>query len=109
MSQEPPAQLVGTWVATSPRHQGRVLEISKQHLVFGADESHSTYFTISGVGARELEGEIVYTIEYHGVGGMIRRLLLTTSGEDPAAIELENHDGTWVRKGGFTSKRKESV
>jgi hypothetical protein len=109
LSEEPPTRLVGTWMATSPRHQGRFLEISKEHLIFGADELHSTFYTIRGIESEELKDETLYTIEYHGVGGAGRKLFLRLSEGDPVAIEFENQDGLWVRKDQAASKRKESI
>jgi hypothetical protein len=96
-------------MATSPRHQGRFLEISKEHLIFGADENHSTFYTIRGVESSELEDDLLYTLEYSGVGGASRTLILRFSEEDPVAIQLENQDGIWVRKDRITSKRKGSI
>ncbi len=109
VGEELPADLIGTWMATSPRYQGRFLEISKEHVIFGADEGHSTYYTIRGVESEELENETLYTIEYHGVGGTGRTLSLRFSEGDPVAIELENQDGIWIRKDRITPKRKESL
>jgi len=107
--EELPAELIGTWMATSARHQGRYLEISKEHLIFGADENHSTFYTMHGVELRELEDEFLYTLEYSGVGGASRTLALRFSNGDPVAIKLENQDGIWVRKDRITSKRKGSI
>ena len=105
MGEEPPAHLIGTWMATSPRHQGRFLEISKEHIIFGADEVHSTFYTIRGIESEELEDVILYTIEYYGVGGSDRRLVLRFSDGDPVAIEMKNQDGIWIRKDRITSNR----
>jgi hypothetical protein len=109
LGEEFPAQLIGTWMATSPSHQGRFIEISKEHLMFSSDEDHSTFYTIHGVEAIEMQGKLEYTIEYRGVGGDSRRIALWLSDGDPAAIELANQDGIWVRKDQITPKRKEAI
>jgi hypothetical protein len=96
-------------MATSLRHQGRTLEISEEHIIFGADENHLTFYTIRGVESEKLENETLYTIEYYGVGDSGRRLSVRFYGGDPVAIELENQDGIWIRKDRITSKRKESI
>jgi hypothetical protein len=66
--EERPAGLIGTWMGTSPRHEGQFLEISERHLIFGSDEIHSTFYAIRGVESENLESGTLYTIEYHGVG-----------------------------------------
>ena len=109
MGEEPPSQLIGTWMATSPRHQGRFLEISKEHIIFGADEYHSTFYTIRGIESEELENAILYTIEYYGVGRSDRRLVLRFSDGDPVAIELENQDGIWILKYRIPTNREASI
>lgn len=109
MGEEMPTDLIGTWMATSPRHEGRFIEISKEHLIFGADENHSTFYTMRGVESRELDDELLYTLEYSGVGGASRRLALRFADGEPAAIELENQSGIWIRKDRIMSKRKESI
>ncbi len=107
--EEFPAQLIGTWAATSPSHQGRFVEISEEHIIFSSDESHSIFYTIRGIESMELEGRLEYTIEYRGVGSDSRRITLRLSNGDPVAIELANQDGIWVRKGQITPKRKEVI
>jgi hypothetical protein len=109
IGEEFPAQLIGTWMATSPSHQGRFIEISSEHIIFSSDESHSTFYTIHGVESIEVEGRLEYTIEYRGVGGDSRRIGLRPSDGDPVAIELANQDGIWVRKDQITPKRKEAT
>jgi hypothetical protein len=109
LGEEFPAQLIGTWMATSPSHQGRFIEISEEHVIFSSDESHSISYTIHGIESMELDGILEYTIEYRGVGSDSRRLTLRLSDGDPVAIELANQDGIWVRKGQITPKRKEVI
>ncbi|MBW2692132.1 MAG: hypothetical protein JRE57_05805 [Deltaproteobacteria bacterium] len=104
-----PTQLIGTWVATSPSHQGRFIEISEEHVIFSSDESHSIFYTIHGIESIEREEGLEYTIEYRGVGNDSRRITLRLSDRDPVAIELANQDGTWVRKGQITPKRKDVI
>jgi hypothetical protein len=109
IGEEFPTQLIGTWVATSPSHQGRSIEISEEHVIFSSDESHSIFYTIHGVESRKLEERLEYTIEYRGVGSDSRRITLRLSDGDPVAIELANQDGIWVRKGHITPKRKDVI
>ena len=109
LGEEFPTQLIGTWMATSPSHQGRFVEISEEHILFSSDESHSIYYTIHGIESIELEGRLEYTIEYRGVGSDSRRITLRLSNGDPVAIELANQDGIWVRKGQITPKKKEVI
>ena len=109
IGEEFPTQLIGTWVATSPSHQGRFIEISEEHIIFSSDENHSTFYTIHGVESIEIQEEVEYTIEYRGVGSDSRRITLRLSGGDPVAIELANQDGIWVRKGQITPKRKDVI
>jgi len=109
VSEETPDRLIGTWMTTSPSHRGRLIEISKEHIIFSSDEIHSTFYTIRGVESRELAGKFSYTIEYQGVGGGSRTLSLRFSGGNPVSIELENQDGIWIRKDEITSKKKEST
>lgn len=109
LGEEFPAQLIGTWMATSPSHEGRFIEISEEHIVFSSDESHSVFYTIHGIESTELEGRLEYTIEYRGVGGDSRRITLRLSGQGPMAIELANQDGIWIRKDPNTPRRKEAT
>jgi len=109
LGEEFPAQLIGTWAATSPSHQGRFVEISEEHIIFSSDENHSVFYTIHEIESIELEGRLEYMIEYRGVGGDSRRIGLRLSAGDPVAIELANQDGIWVRKDQNTPKRKESI
>lgn len=104
--EEPPAGLIGIWMATSPRHEGRFLEISEGHLIFGSDEIHSTFYAIRGVESEDLESGILYTIDYYGVGGTGRKLFVRLSDGEPEAIKLENQDGIWIRKDRVASKPK---
>jgi hypothetical protein len=96
-------------MAASPSHQGRSIEITEEHIVFSSDESHSIFYMLRGVESRELEEKIIYTIEYYGVGGDSRRLVLRFSNGNPVSIELENQDGIWIRKDRITPKRKETI
>jgi hypothetical protein len=109
LGEEFPTQLIGTWMATSPSHQGRFVEISEEHIIFSSDESHSIFYTIHGIESMELEERLEYTIEYRGVGSDSRRITLRLSNGDPVAIELANQDGIWVRKGQIMPKRKEVI
>jgi hypothetical protein len=109
LGEEFPAQLIGTWMATSPSHQGRFIEISEEHVIFSSDESHSIFYMIHEIESTELERRLEYTIEYRGVGGDSRRITLRLSDGAPLAIELANQDGIWVRKDRITPKRKESI
>jgi hypothetical protein len=109
IGEEFPAQLIGTWMATSPSHQGRFIEISEEHVIFSSDESHSIFYTIHEIESIEREEGLEYTIEYYGVGGDSRRITLRLSDGDPVAIELANQDGIWVRKGHITPKRKDVI
>jgi len=101
--------LIGTWMATSPTHRGRFIEISEEHIVFSSDENHSIFYTIRGVESRASEGEFAYTIEYSGGEDDSRRLALRFSDGDSSAIELENIPGIWIRKVEVGSKQKESI
>ncbi len=58
LGEEFPTQLIGTWMATSPSHQGRFVEISEEHIIFSSDESHSIYYTIHAIESIELERKI---------------------------------------------------
>jgi hypothetical protein len=109
LGEEFPTQLIGTWMATSPSHQGRFVEISEEHIIFSSDESHSIYYSIHAIESMELEGRLEYTIEYRGVGSDSRRITLRLSNGDPVAIELANQDGIWVRKDPITPKKKEVI
>jgi len=109
ISEELPAQLIGTWIATSPSHQGRFIEITEEHLIFSSDENHSIFYSIRGIESRKLQGRLEYTIEYRGVGGDSRRISLRLSEGETVAIELANQNGIWIRKDQITPKRKESV
>jgi hypothetical protein len=107
--EELPSDLIGTWMATSPRHEGRFLEISKEHIVFSANEINSTYYTLRGVESTEVEDAVLYTLEYLGVGGASRKLVVRFSDAGPVGIELKNQDGIWIRKDPIASKGKESI
>ncbi len=107
--EELPEQLIGTWTATAPSHQGRFIEITEEHIIFSSDENHSVFYSIRGIESRQLEGITEYTIEYRGVGGGSRRISLRLSEGETVAIELANQDGIWIRKDRLTSKRKEAV
>ena len=109
IGEEFPTQLIGTWAATSPSHQGRFIEISEEHVIFSSDENHPVFYTIHGIESIEREEGFEYTIEYRGVGGDSRRISLRLSGGNPVAIELANQDGIWVRKGQITPKRKDVI
>ncbi len=109
IGEELPAQLIGTWMATSPSHQGRFIEISEEHIIFSSDENHSTFYTIHGIESTENQGKLAYTIEYRGVGGGSRKIALRLSDGDPVAIELANQDGIWIRKDQITPNGKEAI
>jgi hypothetical protein len=105
----PGDDLAGTWMATSPSHQGRFIEISSEHIAFASDENHSTFFSIDRVESEEVDGKTLYTIAYHGTGDVEREIALRLLDSDPAAIELGNQAGTWVRKSGDNPKKKGSI
>lgn len=109
VGEKSPDRLIGTWVATSPSHRGRSIEISEEHIVFGSDDNHSIFCTVRGVESKESQGRSTYTIEYSGGGGSSRSLSLRFSAIDPEAIELDNRVGTWVRKGEIRPEQKESI
>ena len=109
ISEELPEQLIGIWTATSPSHQGRFIEITKEHIIFSSDENHSVFYSIRGIESRQFQGRLEYTIEYRGVGGSSRRISLRFSEGETVAIELANQDGIWIRKDQLAPKRKEAV
>lgn len=109
VDEEIPAHLIGTWMATSPSHQGRFIEISDKHIIFSSDEIHSIFYAIHRVESIGMEDGFAYSIEYRGVGGGSRMLSLRYIDGDPVAIELENQAGNWIRKDQVTPNRKEAI
>jgi len=107
--EEIPDPLIGVWMATSPTHRGRFIEISKEHLIFSSDEDHSTFYTIIGVETSNSEGKSTYTIAYHGSGDFRRTLVVRLAKGNPPSIQLQNNAGRWVRKDEMGPKQKESI
>ena len=109
VNDEVPDRLIGTWMASSPSHQGRSIEISKERIIFNSDAIHSNFYEIHDIESMDRDGKLEYTIEYRGVGGYDRELNLRFYEGDPVAIELANQDGLWIRKNLITPQQKEAI
>jgi hypothetical protein len=93
-----PRPLLGRWVCSDARYQGRTLEIAQRALTFASDQTHSESFTVFGVETQDAaDGSLHVSISYGQDDGEDRALRLALFPTKPPSLRIGDRSERWSR------------
>ncbi len=97
-----PDDLVGVWVTTAPKYEGRFFEISKASIIFGSNEYTVNSYVITKLDAVFEEEDILFTVHFHDPDGgpEEKKSFYCNLAADIPTIRFKNQeDIAWTQQG----------